>query len=56
MRKILFFLLISLFAFAASVSAKTGDGIVLYAVGLAGAAVAAGAVALLARKKRDAGR
>ena len=40
----------------ASVSAKTGDGIVLYAVGLAGAAVAAGAVALLARKKRDAGR
>ncbi|MDO4499633.1 MAG: hypothetical protein Q4B51_08480 [Coriobacteriaceae bacterium] len=38
----------------ASVSAKTGDGIVLYAVGLAGAAVAAGAVALLARKKRDA--
>ena len=40
----------------ASVSAKTGDGIVLYAVGLAGAAVAAGAVALLARKKRDTGR
>ncbi|MDY3799547.1 MAG: hypothetical protein SOZ63_03530 [Eggerthellaceae bacterium] len=40
----------------ASVSAKTGDSAVLYAVGLAGAAVAAGAVALLARKKRDAGR
>ena len=38
----------------ASVSAKTGDGIVLYAAGLAGAAAAAGAVALLARKKRDA--
>ena len=40
----------------ASVSAKTGDSAVLYAVGLAGAAVAAGAVALLARKKRDTGR
>lgn len=35
----------------ASVSGKTGDSAVLYAVGLAGAAAAAGAVAFFARRK-----
>ena len=37
----------------ASKSAKTGDGIALYAMGICGVAIAAGAVAFVARRKRS---
>ena len=37
----------------ASKSAKTGDGIALYAMGICGVAIAAGAVAFVSRRKRN---
>lgn len=40
----------------ASKSAKTGDGIALYAMGICGVAIAAGAVAFVARRKRNSDR
>ncbi|MDD6637063.1 MAG: hypothetical protein PUE62_07665, partial [Coriobacteriaceae bacterium] len=40
----------------ASKSAKTGDSIALYAMGICGAAIAAGAVAFVARRKRNSGK
>ena len=40
----------------ASKSAKTGDSIALYAMGIFGAAIAAGAVAFVARRKRNSGK
>lgn len=40
----------------ASKSAKTGDYTALYAMGICGAAIAAGAVAFVARRKRNSGR
>ena len=38
---------------SASKSAKTGDGIALYAMGICGVAIAAGAVAFVSRRKRN---
>ena len=40
----------------ASKSAKTGDGIALYAMGICGVAIAAGAVAFVSRRKRNSDR